>query len=97
MVSSAEPGSGSLAGTRHSFVQRVIGAAMLNAATYEEVEADRSAVAQAAGLPCALIRDLGATEFHGVPTHTAIAIGPAEAAEIDRITGPDGVIRTSLA
>lgn len=55
------------------------------------------AVAQAAGLPCALIRDMGATEFHGVPTHTAIAIGPVEAAEIDRITGPDGVIRTSLA
>ena len=50
MVSSAESGSRGLGGTRHSFVQRVIGAAMLNAATYEEVEADRSAVAQAAAV-----------------------------------------------
>ena len=50
MVSNAESGSGGLAGTRSSFVQRVIGAAMLNAATYEEVEADRSAVAQAAAV-----------------------------------------------
>ena len=40
-----------------------------------------------AGLPCALIEDAGATEFHGVPTKTCIAIGPADAAEIDRITG----------
>ena len=55
------------------------------------------AMAQAADIPCALIRDLGATEFHGVPTHTVLAIGPAEATEIDRITGPDGGIRTSLA
>lgn len=34
--------------TRGSLVQRMIGAAMLNVATYEEVEADRSATGQAA-------------------------------------------------
>lgn len=34
--------------TRGSLVQRMIGAAMLNVATYEEVEADRSATTQAA-------------------------------------------------
>jgi len=43
--------------------------------------------AQAAGLPCALIEDSGKTEFHGVVTPTCIAIGPADADTIDRITG----------
>ena len=33
-----------------TFVQRIVGAARLNAATYEEVEADRSATAQAAAV-----------------------------------------------
>ena len=35
----------------------------------------------------AIIQDNGATEFHGVKTYTALAIGPADAAEIDKITG----------
>lgn len=43
--------------------------------------------ARAAGLPCALIVDAGHTEFHGVPTKTCCAIGPAWVAEIDKITG----------
>ena len=46
--------------------------------------------AKAADLPTAIIQDLGATEFHGVPTYTTVAIGPADAAAIDRITGPNG-------
>jgi len=44
-------------------------------------------IALAAGLPCAAIQDSGFTEFHGVPTWTALAIGPAEAESIDKITG----------
>lgn len=40
-----------------------------------------------AGLPCALVIDAGATEFHGVPTPTALAIGPAAAAAVDALTG----------
>ena len=40
-----------------------------------------------ASLPCALIRDSGRTEFHGKPTYTAVAIGPAYPDEIDPITG----------
>lgn len=40
-----------------------------------------------AGLPCALIEDAGATEFHGVQTPTCLAIGPADAVAIDAITG----------
>lgn len=43
--------------------------------------------AQEQGLPTALIQDCGATEFHNVLTYTCIAIGPAEAEELDKITG----------
>lgn len=43
--------------------------------------------ALAAGLTAHLITDSGRTEFNGVPTHTCCAIGPDEAAKIDKITG----------
>lgn len=49
------------------------------------------------GLPTSLITDAGKTEFHGQPTRTTVAIGPARASEIDPITGPNGVIATKLA
>lgn len=50
-----------------------------------------------AGLPAILIMDAGHTEFKGVPTRTAVAIGPAAVAAIDAITGPGGLIDTRLA
>lgn len=43
--------------------------------------------ARAADLPCCLITDAGRTEFHGVPTNTAVAVGPAMPEDVDRITG----------
>ncbi len=43
--------------------------------------------AEAAGIPHALIQDAGRTEFGGVPTFTALAIGPASAAVLGPITG----------
>jgi PTH2 family peptidyl-tRNA hydrolase len=43
--------------------------------------------ARAAGVPCALIVDAGHTEFHGVPTKTCCAVGPAWADAVDAITG----------
>lgn len=43
--------------------------------------------AKTANLPCAIIQDAGNTEFHGVPTFTALAIGPAQSSDIDLITG----------
>jgi PTH2 family peptidyl-tRNA hydrolase len=43
--------------------------------------------ARAAGVPVALIVDAGKTEFHGVPTKTCCAVGPAWADEVDAITG----------
>ena len=50
-----------------------------------------------ARLPNALIKDRGLTEFGGVPTYTALAIGPARVSEIDRLTGREGTIATRLA
>ena len=38
-------------------------------------------------LPCSLVTDNGKTEFHGVKTNTAVAIGPAWPEEIDPLTG----------
>ena len=45
-----------------------------------------TAKAKEAGLTHFLCRDAGLTEFGGVPTYTTLAIGPAEAFEIDKIT-----------
>jgi peptidyl-tRNA hydrolase, PTH2 family len=39
-----------------------------------------------AKLPCSLIRDAGKTEFKE-PTFTSVCIGPADADQIDKITG----------
>ncbi len=44
-------------------------------------------LASIAQLPVKVIEDSGATEFNGVPTLTCLAIGPAWADEIDKITG----------
>jgi PTH2 family peptidyl-tRNA hydrolase len=39
------------------------------------------------GLICSLILDAGLTEFNGVPTYTAVAVGPAAKSKVDEITG----------
>jgi len=38
-------------------------------------------------LVCSLIQDAGLTEFDGVPTYTAVAVGPGRAEDVDEITG----------
>jgi len=43
--------------------------------------------AEEAGLPCALITDLGKTEFNGVSTKTCCAIGPCYPSEVKDIVG----------
>jgi len=53
-------------------------------------EAALDAIAEAArraGLPCAVVVDAGHTEFHGVPTKTCCAVGPAWAEDVDAVTG----------
>jgi len=39
------------------------------------------------GLLASIIRDNGTTEFNGIKTYTAVAIGPAKLEDIDKITG----------
>lgn len=39
------------------------------------------------GLLCSLIQDAGLTEFGGVPTYTAVAIGPDKNEIIEKLTG----------
>lgn len=53
----------------------------------EEELLDCHARARASGIESHLIRDSGRTEFGGVPTLTACAIGPDEPERIDAITG----------
>jgi peptidyl-tRNA hydrolase, PTH2 family len=43
--------------------------------------------AKATGLLTSLIQDAGLTEFGGVPTYTAVAVGPDEGSKVDAITG----------
>lgn len=52
--------------------------------------------ALSANLPASLITDSGLTEFHGIPTNTTVAIGPAKVEDIDKITGKNGIISTKL-
>jgi len=37
--------------------------------------------------PCSLIKDKGLTEFHGIETKTAIAIGPIERTKVKHLVG----------
>lgn len=53
----------------------------------EEELLDLAEQSRKLGFPTALITDSGATEFHGVPTKTCVAIGPASSVAIDELTG----------
>ncbi len=43
-------------------------------------------LAKSLDIPCSLIQDVGLTEFDGVPTYTAVAIGPAKNEDVDKVT-----------
>jgi peptidyl-tRNA hydrolase len=53
----------------------------------EEELDDLATLASHYGLPWALIEDNGYTEFRGVHTITALAVGPADADAVDVVTG----------
>ena len=65
----------------HSFKKIVVGI------DSEEglLEIDR--LAREAGITSSVITDNGATEFHGVPTRTCLALGPDYPSKLDPITG----------
>lgn len=44
-------------------------------------------LAKSLGIPCSMIVDAGLTEFVGVPTKTAVAIGPDWEDKINEVTG----------
>jgi PTH2 family peptidyl-tRNA hydrolase len=57
---------------------------------YVNSEAELLAIhkqAQEHGLVTSLIQDAGLTEFGGVATYTAVAVGPGRADHIDAVTG----------
>lgn len=59
-------------------------------AVYVETDADLVEIynqAKRAGLPAAIIKDAGLTEFKGEPTLTAVGIGPEDEEAINKITG----------
>jgi len=43
--------------------------------------------AKKADIPCAMITDIGKTEFNSVPTNTCVALGPDSSEKINKITG----------
>lgn len=53
----------------------------------EEELLEIEARAKFAGLIVHVVTDKGLTEFHNTPTKTCLAIGPANAEDIDKITG----------
>lgn|SRR5574343_42707 len=53
----------------------------------EEELLDIAEKAKQSGIYYSLITDVGRTEFHGNPTHTAVAIGPDDEEKINKITG----------
>lgn len=66
---------------KHKFTKVVVSVKSL-----EELEVIYQKAIEAK-LPCAMIIDSGTTEFNGVETKTCLAIGPADAMEVDKITG----------
>lgn len=53
----------------------------------EDAFLDLHRKAREAGIACAVIKDAGRTEFHGVETYTALAIGPGDPEKITELTG----------
>jgi len=43
-------------------------------------------LAESLDIPCALIQDVGLTVFNGVPTYTAVSVGPAKNEDVDKVT-----------
>lgn len=72
------------------FVYEWIIGRFTKAVVYVETDDELVAIynkAKEAGLATTLITDAGLTEFNGVPTLTAVGVGPDNVESIDKITG----------
>lgn len=72
------------------FVREWITGRFTKIAVYVETDEELIAIhkaAQEAGLASSLITDAGLTEFNGVPTLTAVGVGPDSEELINEITG----------
>ena len=59
-------------------------------AVYVETDDELAAIynkAKEEGIAASIITDAGLTEFNGVPTLTAVGIGPDDSDKVDKITG----------
>jgi peptidyl-tRNA hydrolase, PTH2 family len=63
-----------------------------NLETFQRVEQE----ARSRDLEVHVVVDMGVTEFDGVPTITALAIGPDRNDRIDEVTGPAGCVPLAL-
>lgn len=79
-----------LAHRRDPFVRMWLDGPFAKVAVGVNSEAELIALHEVAlkdGIPCCLITDAGRTEFNGVPTKTALAIGPGDPEKIHALTG----------
>lgn len=53
----------------------------------EEELVQLAEIARKMGLPVSLIKDAGVTEFNGVPTLTAFALGPCQVRDATKVVG----------
>lgn len=77
--------NGSLGEEMKDWIDGIFSKVVVSVNSLEELNKIYSA-ANVAGLPTSIIEDLGLTEFNGIPTITAIAIGPAAVEKIDPFT-----------
>lgn len=72
------------------FVYEWITGKFTKAVVYVETDIELAAIytkAQEAGLATTIITDAGLTEFNGIPTLTAVGVGPDDIELINKITG----------
>ena len=74
----------------NSFIKDWVTGSFKKITVYVESDADLVEIynqAKSLGLPAAIIKDAGLTEFKGEPTLTAVGIGPDDENLINEITG----------
>jgi PTH2 family peptidyl-tRNA hydrolase len=86
----AADGDSFVINTKNPFVRGWLSGKFKKITCYVDTEAEIFVLhqkAQELGLPSYVITDSGLTEFGGIPTVTAVGIGPADAELINQVTG----------